>query len=169
MAFMSSGVEYALHCLLHLVNENDGVAEASIRSLAEFQGVSREYLSKIFTKLHKAGLVSGIEGVGGGFKLARSAHDISVLNVVEAIDGKKNIFQCKEVRKNCILFEKNAPPQWAIEGLCTIHAVMLEAEEKMRQNLSRHTLYSLSSSVSEKSPSAYKTKMQAFFSQPFSS
>ncbi len=56
MAHIGAGVEYALHCLLNLVEPQENGA-ASTRDLAEFQGVSPSYLAKLFTRLEKTGLV----------------------------------------------------------------------------------------------------------------
>ena len=89
MSFISTGVEYGLHCLLYLSRSHAAVAEASVRDLAELQGVPNEYLAKLFTKLAKADLVVATEGIRGGFRLARPAGRITVHDVVVAIDGDK--------------------------------------------------------------------------------
>ena len=73
MAHISTGLEYGLHCLLFLVDPRRDVPPASARDLAELQGVSVEYVAKLFTKLQKADLVVATEGVCGGFRLARQA------------------------------------------------------------------------------------------------
>lgn len=65
MSHISSGVEYALHCLLYLTDAPAGVGEASVRDLAELQGLSVDYVAKLFTKLHKAGLTVATEGARG--------------------------------------------------------------------------------------------------------
>lgn len=85
---------------------------ASSQDLAEFQGVSSAYVAKLFTTLKCAGLVVALEGAGGGYRLARAAADISVLDVVQALEGNKPLFQCKEIRGNCAVFG-GEPPAWA--------------------------------------------------------
>jgi DNA-binding IscR family transcriptional regulator len=62
-----------------------------------------------------------------------------VLDVVDAIDGRKSVFSCKEVRENCVLFG-GAPPAWVNRGVCGIHAVMLRAEKSMRAEMARTSL-----------------------------
>ena len=121
MSHISAGVEYGLHCLLYLTEPAPGVPEASVRDLAELQGVPIDYLAKLFTKLAKAGLVIATEGAKGGFPLARPAAKISVLDVVIAIDGDKALFDCKEIRSRCAVFGDEAP-SWATSGVCAIHA-----------------------------------------------
>jgi Rrf2 family protein len=151
MANISAGLEYGLHCLLFLVDPRRDVPPASARDLAELQGVSVEYVAKLFTKLQKAHLVVATEGVRGGFRLARQADSISVLEVVTAIDGEKPLFDCREIRSRCALFG-GKPPAWATRGVCSIHAIMLEAETRMREVLASHTLADLAARVDAKAP-----------------
>lgn len=141
MALYGNTVEQALHCLLLLVGQDES-GLPSTRDLAEFQGVSPSFVAKHFTKLKKAGIVLSVEGVKGGFRLGRPPSDISVLDVVDAIEGKKPLFQCREIRQACILFE-DQPPRWASRGVCAIHGVMIEAEKKMRDSLAAVTLADL--------------------------
>ncbi len=158
MPYISNGVEYALHCLLHLVDNTAASTGVSTRDLADLQGVSPEYLAKIFTKLHEAGIVAGTEGARGGFALARAAEKISVLDVIVAIDGKKPLFDCKEIRLGCAVFGDSAP-RWAAKGVCSIHAVMLEAEARMRNVLASHTLAGISARVAAKAPASFATEV----------
>lgn len=139
MAHVSVAVEYGLHCLLFLVGGPENGGTASARDVAELQGVSPEYVAKIFTRLQKAGLVVASEGIDGGFGLARSAAEISVLDVVDAIDGRKPLFDCQNIRLQNAVFE-GKPPAWAGRGVCAIHAVMLDAEKKMRDALAAQSL-----------------------------
>ncbi len=154
MSFITTGVEYALHCLFFLMAPSGGTVEANVRDLAVLQGVSVEYLAKLFTKLSKAGLVVATEGARGGFALARPAEKISFLDVVLAIDGEKPLFECREIRTRCAVFGSKAPA-WATSGVCSIHAVMLTAEKRMRDELAGHSLAKLASQVSTKAPRSF--------------
>ncbi len=158
MSHISTGVEYGLHCLLYLTGLPRGVAEPSARDLAELQGVPLEYGAKLFTRLQKAGLLVATEGVRGGFALARPASKISVLDVVLAIDGDKPLFECREIRSRCAVFE-DEPPPWATQGTCSINAVMRIAEARMRETLSTVSLADLADRVSAKAPSSYGPKV----------
>jgi Rrf2 family protein len=157
MAHITAGVEYGLHCLLYLVQAADGAdaPTASVRDLAALQGVPVEYLAKIFTKLQKAGILSAAEGAGGGFRLARPAAAIRVLDVVTAIDGDKTLFDCREIRGRCALFGGSAPA-WATRGICGIHAIMLEAEGQMRDALAAHSLADIAAGLAAKVPPDYE-------------
>jgi Rrf2 family protein len=152
MAHIGTGVEYGLHCLLWLIHPLPELA--SSRDLAELQGVSPSFLAKIFPKLERAGIVVSSEGVRGGYRLARSPEDISVLAVVDAIEGKKPLFQCQEIRGQCAVFGGGAP-RWATHGMCAIHAVMVRAEQGLRDELSRTTLADLAGTVARKAPGAF--------------
>lgn len=161
MALYSASVEYGLHCLLYLVEES-GSAKASSLALAEMQGISPSFVAKLFTTLKTAGLVTAIEGAQGGYQLARPAEKITVLDVVRALEGDKPLFQCKEIRRNCALFG-DTPPTWATKGMCSIHAVMLEAEAQMKQTLAGHTLADLSQRVARKAPKAFPMEVSTWF------
>lgn len=164
MAHISTGLEYGLHCLLFLADPRPDAPPASARDLAELQGVPVEFVAKLFTKLQKAGLVLATEGVGGGFRLARKPDSISVLDVVTAIDGEKPLFDCREIRGRCALFGSK-PPAWATRGVCSIHAVMLEAETRMRDVLASHTLADLAARLGAKAPPGFDEAVAAWLSR----
>ncbi|WP_321813283.1 MULTISPECIES: Rrf2 family transcriptional regulator [unclassified Paraburkholderia] len=163
MSYISTGVEYGLHCLLYLADP-EGVREASVRDLAEMQGVSVDYAAKLFTRLAKAGLVSATEGIRGGFTLARAPHAITVHDVVEAIDGEKALFDCREIRSQCALFD-DAAPAWATRGTCSIHAVMQGAERSMREELKKHTLADLATRANAKAPASHGKHVVQWFGE----
>jgi Rrf2 family protein len=164
VSYISNAVEYALHCLLYLVENSNSSAGISTRDLADLQGVPPEYLAKIFTKLHEAGLVAGTEGARGGFALARAPEKISVLDVVVAIDGRKPLFDCKDIRLGCAVFGSSVP-RWASKGVCSIHAVMLKAEAHMRTVLASHTLAGIATQVAAKAPASYATDVTDWLAQ----
>jgi Rrf2 family protein len=163
MSQYGSAVEYALHCLLYLARTGQGVAR-STRDIAEFQQLSTDYVAKLFTRLEKAGVVTATEGMRGGFHLARAARDISVLDVVDAVEGRKPLFQCREVRANCVLFD-GTTPSWSGRGVCGIHAVMLKADTAMRDSLARSTLAELALHVTEVVPKAHQMATEDWFEE----
>ncbi|MBI1179620.1 MAG: Rrf2 family transcriptional regulator [Alphaproteobacteria bacterium] len=152
MAHITSSVEYAIHCLLYLVGSGD--TPLSSRDLAELQGVSPSFLAKIFPRLEKAGIVAASEGVRGGYVLARPAEAVTFLDVVDAVEGDKKLFDCQEIRGRCALFEGD-PPGWATKGVCGIHAVMLSAEKAMRDSLARTTLADVAAGFGRKAPKSF--------------
>lgn len=161
MSLYGSSVEYGLHCLLHLVGAPDD-GQPSSKDLAEFQGLSQSYVAKLFTQLEKAGIVVSAEGLGGGYRLARPAARITVLDVADALEGGKPLFQCKEIRGNCVLYG-DTPPKSATQGVCSIHAVMLDAERRMREALAVHTLADLAGTVAGKLPAGFQDQTSQWF------
>jgi Rrf2 family protein len=149
MATIGKGSEYALHCLLYLIDLPVG-ASLTISDLAEFQGVSQSYLAKIFTKLKKAGLVSSSIGSKGGFELARSPENISLLDVVMAVEGEINFFECRNILAETVIYrDTSEKPNW-LASPCEIHKIMLQAEASVRTVLANNTLASLSRDVGKK-------------------
>lgn len=135
----SVGVEYALHCLLYIVKLEKGEF-VGIKDLAEFQGISESYLSKVFTKLGKVGITRSVPGVKGGYELARSPEEISFWDVVEAVEGKESCFQCDEIRQRTILVDQDNLPDSYTKCPCLIKVVMREGEDEMKKYLSKKTL-----------------------------
>ncbi|MFB7139102.1 RrF2 family transcriptional regulator [Gottfriedia sp. NPDC056225] len=157
----SVGVEYALHCLVYLIDTPED-SPIGIKELSFFQGVSDTYLSKIFSKLSKAGIVSSVPGVKGGFKLAKSPEEISFWDVIEAVEGSKPIFQCKNIKDNGYLYrEKGCTPS----ATCTINLVMLSAEEKMHEYLRSKTLSWLNKELATVLPNEIREDTRKYFSK----
>jgi Rrf2 family protein len=160
MAHFGTAVEYGLHCLLWLARSNTLLA--SSRDLAELQGVPVPFMAKIFPLLEKAGIVIAQQGIEGGYRLARPAGDITVLEVVDAIEGPKPLFNCSEIRGRCALFG-GSPPSWSGRGVCGIHATMMRAESKMREELARTTIQQLAMGAASKAPKAFDGEVQQWF------
>ena len=157
MAFYSSGVEYGIHSLMCMVDSKGDARDMSVREIAELQSVPYDYLAKIFTRLSKAGLVRSIEGKGGGFQLAKPAEHITVLDVVNAIDGDKRIFECREIRQRLAVFEEH-PPEWACEGICGVRSDM--AQQRMEEALGQHTILDLARKMYRKAPDTFVVEVQ---------
>lgn len=96
-------------------------------------------------------MVRSIEGKGGGFQLAKAAEHITVLDVANAIDGDKRIFECREIRQRLAVFEEQ-PPQWACEGICGVRSVMDMAQQRMEEALGQHTILDLARKMYRKAP-----------------
>ncbi len=133
----SIGVEYAFHSLFYMVDLPERKT-IGIKQIAELHRITGSYLSKIFAKLQKAGIVRSITGVKGGYELARRAEDISFGDIIEAIEGHSFLFQCAEIRKNNIFVED--PSVFTDECPCLIKVVIQEAEEVFRNSLKAKSL-----------------------------
>ena len=159
----SVGVEYALHCLLYMVDIEEGIS-VGIRDLAKFQGISETYLSKVYAKLSKCGIIKSVPGVKGGYALARSAEEITFWDIIEAVEGKEPFFQCAEIRQKNILLDKENLPDTHTKCPCLIKTVMLEAEDEMKKYLNNKTLLWLYDEVyNKKIPEEMKEKTIEWF------
>ncbi|MEX3175510.1 Rrf2 family transcriptional regulator, partial [Serratia quinivorans] len=87
-------------------------------------------------------------------RLARPADEITFLEIIDAIEGHKTLFDCQEVRGRCVVFDDN-PPDWALSGKGAIHAVMLQAEKAMRDALAVQTLGAVATRFGRKAPEGF--------------
>jgi Rrf2 family protein len=99
--------------------------------LAELHQVSSTYLAKQLQSLSRAGLVTSVQGKSGGYVLTRSPEEISMLDVVEAIEGSTSMFVCTEVRQRG---PRACPPE-ACTAPCAIARVMFAADRAWRAAL----------------------------------
>lgn len=139
MRRMSDGVEAALHCALVLAGLPAGRVLPG-RSLAELHGVSESYLLKHLRALTAAGVIDAVPGPRGGYRLAREPAAITLLDMVEAIDGAEPAFVCREIRRRGP--GKSADP-CRYKADCFIKTRMIAAEQAWREALRAQTLTDL--------------------------
>ncbi len=85
---ISTKGRYAITAMLDLaLNAKDG-HKVTLADISEFQGISLSYLEQLFARLRQAKLVQGTRGPGGGYRLARAANEISITDIVIAVDDK---------------------------------------------------------------------------------
>lgn len=127
---LKNQVEWALHCcavLAGLPSEQ----HLATKVLAEFHGVPKEYLSKALQALSQAGIVTGTLGPAGGYRLARPASDITFLDIVEAVEGRRSTFACTEIRRN----NPCRPKDVCDSQPCAVARIMWQADEAWRTSL----------------------------------
>lgn len=95
---------YAVTAMLDL-SLNYGEGAITLADISERQGISLSYLEQLFSKLRKNDLVSSTRGPGGGYRLSRAAEEITVLDVILAVDEKVDSTAC-EGKGNCHNDEK---------------------------------------------------------------
>jgi Rrf2 family protein len=137
---MSDGVEWALHVasLLAVVPPDKGMTAAK---LAEYHGVPAAYLAKHLQALTRAGVFEAVPGRRGGYRLAKPAKDTTVLEVVEAVEGRMRAFECSEIRQRGPV--GTAGPKSDYRGVCGIAKVMYDAEAAYRDELRKVTINDL--------------------------
>ena len=138
MVKLSDGVEWGSHSLVFLALIPPGVALPGAR-LAEFHGVPAAYLAKHLQAMARAGLLESVQGPRGGYRLAQPADQITLLDVVEAIDGVEPAFRCTEIRRR----GPAALPAREYPLPCGVHAAMDRADQAWRAELAATTIADL--------------------------
>jgi Rrf2 family protein len=135
---LPQGVEWALHCTWLLTLTRDGDALPA-RRLAEFYGLPEAYLAKLLKALVRTGVLSATSGPRGGFRLARPPEEITVADVVDAVEGQGPLFHCLEIRQQGPVPLAGA----AVRKPCGIAQVMDRAERAWRKELAATTVADL--------------------------
>ena len=130
---VSTRGDYASRALLSLALHADGgdAAPTAVRDIAERTGLPQPYLEQILLALKGAGLVRSKRGVGGGYVLARPPEEITLSQIVSAVDGP------------IVAGDFGAPHENGAcehEGQCVLLVVWSEVGEHMREHLGSFTL-----------------------------
>ncbi|SEP56685.1 transcriptional regulator, BadM/Rrf2 family [Ectothiorhodospira magna] len=91
---LSTKSRYAVTAMLDLAI-HDRVGPVTLADISQTQGISLSYLEQLFAKLRKQGLVAGVRGPGGGYRLAQPAHEITVASIITAVDENVKMTRCQ--------------------------------------------------------------------------
>ncbi|MDM9647321.1 Rrf2 family transcriptional regulator [Rhizobium sp. S163] len=141
---LGDGVEQAIHSVAMLSGLSEG-GVLSAAALAEFHGVSTSYLLKHLQALSGAGILHTVPGPKGGYRLARPAEKITLLDIVLAVEGPAPAFRCNEIRQR----GPNPAPDRFFAKPCNISAAMLKAERVYRAELAKTTIADLGAELAE--------------------
>jgi Rrf2 family transcriptional regulator, cysteine metabolism repressor len=86
--------------MVDLASRNDK-GSVSMKDIAKSQDISEKYLSQILITLKSAGLVEGFRGIHGGYVLSRSAENITVKEIVSALEGDLSVIDCLQHQEIC--------------------------------------------------------------------
>lgn len=125
---ISTKGRYGLRILLDLTI-NGGPEPRMMRDIATSQQLSEKYISRLLIDLRKAGLVKSIRGAKGGYTLGRSPEDITLLEIVETMEGRVNIVDCVRSPEVC---QRNTN--------CTVSRIWATINNKIRDALVNVTL-----------------------------
>jgi Rrf2 family protein len=135
---MSEGVEWVLHCCTVLATLPSGETLPAAK-LAELHDVAPAYLAKHLQATAAAGITETVPGPRGGYRLARPPAEISILDVVLAVDGDDTAFRCTEIRQQ----GPAAGPPRSYRRPCGIARAMWRAEDAWRAELRATTIADL--------------------------
>lgn len=128
---ITRAADYAVRVMVHLSSVRPGVrVQRSV--LVEVSEAPESFLSKVLQRLVGSGLITSRRGGGGGFQLAVSPREISVLAVVEAIDGPIRLNLCVPGASGC---ERSLA--------CAVHPVWMKAQDALTKILRKTTMIHL--------------------------
>ena len=143
MTLVSRGADYAIRAMMDVANQPEDTRTVTER-IAKRQKVPAAFLSKVVAQLTQSGLLRTHRGAGGGVLLGRSAEEINLRQIVEAVQGPIVVNLCTGPYDGC-----------AKAAACPAYEVFHEAQESLREVLEQATLTELVSSGSM-SPSAQR-------------
>lgn len=118
---------YAVTAMVELALHQDK-GRISLAEIAERHGISQSYLEQLFAALRRRGLVDGTRGPGGGYRLARRRTEISVADVIDAVDESVDATRCGG-KRNC-----------KGEQGCITHNLWAELSDQIRHHLANVSL-----------------------------
>ena len=134
----SSSTEYAIRGLSELATRG-AERPVMLDDLVKGTDLPRDFLAKVFQKLVHGGVLKSAKGRGGGFMLAKAAHEITLINVVEAIDGPQLLDHCVVGLERC----NDTMP-------CPQHDLYKPIRQRLKDYLITTTLADMASSLRAK-------------------
>lgn len=135
MLKLSRKSEYGIIALKHILNKRLGQT-SSAREIAEQYKIPIEVMAKVLQKLAKDGLLQSVQGINGGYALALSPKKISIVDVVESIDGPIGIVECVTSEEECKCVQYTT-------GVCNISDPFMQIQGKFKNFLSGISLADL--------------------------
>lgn len=128
---ISTKTRYGLRALIDLAAHSNGTP-VLLKEIAGREEISTRYLENIFTKLRSAGILESCKGRGGGFYLAKNPENISILDIMEALDENTSFTRCIDF------------PSWCRKsGTCISREVWKKLNNQVRNSLALITIDSL--------------------------
>jgi Rrf2 family protein len=154
---LPESTEWVLHAATALAQLGPG-GTASAAQLAAHYDVPAAYLAKQLQALVRAGVLSAATGPRGGFRLARPAEQITLLQIVEAVDGTAPFYTCNEIRQR----GSGAVPASQCRRACALAARMAGAEAAWRRSLAAVTIADIVASL----PPGLPERTRALLARP---
>jgi Rrf2 family protein len=123
--------DYAVRAMIALARDGGGLMSA--RTIAAEMAIPPRFLPQVMADLARAGLVEGVTGRSGGYRLSAATAETSLLTIVEAVEGSSR-------RETCVLRGGHC----GRDGACAVHAAFCAAEEAMIAALESVTLAEVS-------------------------
>ncbi|MEW2386578.1 Rrf2 family transcriptional regulator [Micromonospora sp. NPDC047707] len=144
---MSRSVEWAAHSCLNLTWLEPGRAVRTA-TLAAFYGLPAAYLNKQLQALVRAGILSSASGPRGGFQLARAPEEITLLDIVIAIEGLDEAFRCDEILRR----GPGGRADVDYRETCVLAQAMRKADLAWRRELASQSIADIKATVEHRFP-----------------
>ena len=126
--FLTKECDYGVRIIRALSDGEKRIVE----SICEEEHIPGQYAYKILKKLERAGLVQGVRGRNGGYKLNRALPQISLFDIVTAIDSNLYVFECLRKGHKCV----NNPT----ENCCSIHTELERVQHVLETEMKRNPM-----------------------------
>lgn len=134
----SGSIEYAIHALVYLARRPAG-QPTLLADIATALKVPDSYLRKVFQSLARSRIVATHRGARGGVTLSRPAAEITLRDVVEAVDGSLPFYSCLRDQRGC-----------AVTDTCPVKGAFEEARRQMAEVLERTNVAGLAANLSRR-------------------
>jgi len=144
---MSTKGRYGLRFMIDLATNGNAQDKVSLQQVAKRQAISEKYLWQIANRLKAAGLVSAVPGAHGGYMITKKPEEITLADVLEALEGKLTLVPCVKTASVC-----------SRSGACVSREVWQEINRKMIEAMKSITLGNImakQSAMLEQAPLMY--------------
>ena len=120
---LTSKGRYAVMAMADLALHGGDERAVPLQEVAKRQEISLSYLEQLFARMRRAGLVSGVRGPGGGYRLAKGSHSITVAEIIASVNEPIKATRCDEdSMKSCI----------GRSGRCIAHGLWQEMGDRIQ-------------------------------------
>lgn len=126
--------DYAIRCVLYLTSKTDRIV--MVDEIAREMATPKSFLAKILQKLVKADIARSFRGVKGGFQLGREPKDITLLDVIVAIEGLIALNACVLDKSVC-----------GFSGTCAVHPIWISLRGEFNELLARHNFADIARTI----------------------
>ncbi|MGE5750872.1 MAG: RrF2 family transcriptional regulator [Nitrospirota bacterium] len=119
--------DYAVRTVLYLAKNRNRMA--SVTEVAHAMHIPKSFLAKLLQRLVRSHILTSSRGVNGGFQLVQKPSEITLLSIIEAVQGPAGINVCAIDSKLCKL-----------SSTCAVHPVWVEIRKEVEKRLKRETI-----------------------------
>lgn len=134
---ITNASEYAIRAIIHMAK--DPILIYTATDLAPIIDAPMKFLAKILQKLARKRILKSQRGVKGGFKIAVPLENLTLVDIIEAVDGEIALNKCLLTNYEC-----------KREYLCPVHPLWEEAQAKLKETLNRKSIAEIVKDLNKK-------------------